>query len=403
MPRLDTSALSALPSREAVDLRALWLDKADNLRRAWEHFEARDLIISSMPFRISLELTQNCNFKCIMCSQSWEEKFQRYNPDFNMPMELFVRLAHQFFPAAVNVDLRGFGETTVLPHWPEVVDVLETYPFIEWNLVSNLSLGRDDVWDKMMKNNFVVGFSCDGATKETFETIRAGGDFKRTLHNMEVIGDATRRHQSGYLYMISVIQRMNAREMRAIVELAHRFGITEVQFHIVRGPKFLLIHTDAFMHDDKFPGYVADAIDAGLELGVHTTFNDVVFTRRADPDKLKRASTVPARVLPENSFHGAPWKDEMAEFEGRLIGAYRVVENQRCFKPFSYGNVNYLGEMGTCNHMQYPAMPVMGDLRTQSVVEVWNGEKYQDFRRQLLEAKPKDARCQWCFAHRLAD
>ncbi len=405
MPRLDTTALSHVP-RAQVDpdgLRDLWRAKADNLRRAWSHFEARDLVLTSMPFRISLELTQNCNFKCIMCSQSWEEKFQRYNPDFNMPMDLFVKLADQFFPSAVNVDLRGFGETTVLPHWPEVVDVLEAFPYIEWNLVSNLSLARDDTWDKMMKNNFIIGFSCDGATAQTFETIRVNGNFARTRHNMGVIQDAIKRHQSGYLYFISVIQRMNAHEMRAIVELAHEFGINEVQFHIVRGPKHLLVEQDVFMLDDKFPRYAAQAIDAGLDLGVYTTFNDVIFTRRADPDKLKRASTVPKRALPDNSFHGAPWKDEMAEYESKLIGAYRVVENQRCFKPFSYGNVNYLGEMGTCNHMQYPSMPVMGDLRHQSVVEVWNGEKYREFRAELLGARPTDARCQWCFSHRLSD
>ena len=407
MPRVDTSPLGALrPATvgdEAERLRASWLFKADNLRRAWAHFQAGDLTVSTMPYRVCLELTQNCNFKCIMCAQAWEERFQRYRPDFNMPMDLFVKLAEQLFPAAVNVDLRGFGETTVLPHWPEVVDVVERFPYIEWNLVSNLSLARDDLWDKMMKSNFVIGFSCDGASKETFETIRVNGNFARTRHNLGVIRDAIARHGSGYLYFISVVQRLNAHEMRALVELAHEFGVNEVQFHIVRGPTHMLVETDVFLFDDKFPRYVDQAIDAGLELGVYTTFNDQIFTRRADPDKLRRASTVPQRALPENAFHGAPWKDEVADYQTKLVNAYRIFENQRCFKPFSYGNVNYLGELGTCNHMQYPVMPVMGDLRRQTVQEVWNGEKYQDFRRQLLTATPKDSRCQWCFAHRLSD
>jgi MoaA/NifB/PqqE/SkfB family radical SAM enzyme len=405
MPRLDTFPLSALQRTgdNAERLHASWNAKAENIRRAWAHFEAREVVVSTMPFRVSLELTQNCNFKCIMCAQSWEEKFQRYRPEFNMSMELFVKLAEQFFPTAVNVDLRGFGETTVLPHWPEVVDVLETFPYIEWNLVSNLSLNRDDLWDKMMKSNFVVGASIDGASKETFETIRVNGNFARTRHNLGVIREAIKRHGSGYLYFVSVVQRMNAHEMRAVVELAHEFGVNEVQFHIVIGPKHLRIQDDSFMFDDKYPRYAAEALDAGLELGVYTTFNDVVLTRRADPEKLERARKIPPRMLPENSFHGAPWKAEMADFEAKLPNVYRIVENQRCFKPFSYGNVNYLGEMGTCNHMQYPEMPVMGDLRRETVREVWNNAAYQDFRRQLLTAQPKDWRCQWCFAHRLAD
>jgi hypothetical protein len=404
--RVDTSALSTgqpPPDLDAERLRAIWLAKADNIRRAWAHFEAKDLVVSSMPYRVSLELTQNCNFKCIMCAQAWEEHFQKWNPDYNMSLPLFMKLADQLFPLAVNVDLRGFGETTILPYWPEIVDSLDRYPYIEWNLVSNLSLMRDETWRKMMKSNFVIGFSCDGATARTYETIRVGGDFARACHNVQVIQDAIKTHKSGYLYFISVIQRMNAHEMRPIIELAHSLGIDEVQFHIVRGPRSLRIETDVFMLDDKLPRYANEAIDAALDLGVTATFNTPIFTRRADPDKVQRVSTRAPMVLPETSFHGAPWKAEMAEYETKLVDAYRIAVHQRCFKPFSYGNVNYRGHMGTCNHMQHPGIKFMGDLNSETVASVWNGDKYQEFRKELLTATPTDPRCQWCFGNRLAD
>ena len=40
MPRVDTSVLNALPRHAANDrdLRSIWLEKAYNIRRAWEHF-----------------------------------------------------------------------------------------------------------------------------------------------------------------------------------------------------------------------------------------------------------------------------------------------------------------------------------------------------------------------------
>src|SRR5262249_40524007 len=152
-----------------------------------------------------VELTQNCNFRCVMCAQSWEPRFAKYNPDYNMPRALIDAIAEQLFPTAVNVDLRGFGETTTLPYWPELVEELERFPYIEWNLVSNLSLSRESTWDQMMKSNFVVGGSIDGASPETFESIRVGGNFQRTRHTLAVVRDAIRRHRAGYLYFISVI------------------------------------------------------------------------------------------------------------------------------------------------------------------------------------------------------
>lgn len=388
---------------ESAELDGLWEAKADNLRRAWAHFDAGDTVISSLPFRLSIELTQNCNFKCIMCSQSWDARFAKYNPDYNMKPELFAKLADELFPAALNVDLRGFGETTLLPFWPELVESLERFPFIEWNLISNMSLPRDDVWDRMMRSRFVVGASIDAATAESFERIRRGADFRRIRHNLHVVSDSIRRHGSGSLYFISVIQRSNAHEMRGIVELAHEVGCDEVQFHISRGQDSVALAGDLVLSRDGLARHTTEAVDAALELGVTATFNTPVFTRGVDPEKVRRATTLPPRRPDPSTFHGTPAAKAVDPFVDRLLDAYRVSVNHRCFKPFSYANINHRGELGTCNHMQHPEMPVMGNLALAPIAEVWNGALYRDFRRQLLTATPEDERCQWCFANRLTD
>jgi radical SAM protein with 4Fe4S-binding SPASM domain len=394
--RLDGAAARGNVMEMAAAAREAWQRKADNLVRAWRHFEAGDDLLTSLPFRASIELTQNCNFRCNMCAQSWDPRFAKYNPAYNMRMELFMHIAEQLFPTAINVDLRGFGETTLLPYWPELVQSLEAHPFIEWNLVSNLSLARDDVWERMMRANFVIGASIDAGVKSTFETIRGGSNFDRIRHNLQVVRDAIRLHHSGYLYFITVVQRVNERELRQVVELAHEVGVYEVQFHIVRGKAEL-------DPSDGIDEGVAEAVEAGLDLGVYTTFNAPIFTRRLDPEKLRRASKVPLRKLPENAFHGSPSSGEMKPFEERLIRSYRVVENQQCMKPFAYANINHNGEMGPCNHLQYPEMPVMGCFESQRLMQIWNGDRYREFRRQLLQARPRDVRCQWCFSNRLTD
>src|SRR5579862_7466531 len=84
-PNSDALASPAFPlSDEARG--AMWSAKFANMARAWEHFDAGEVILESLPFRCSIELTQNCNFKCTMCAQSWDPRFARYDPALNMEL-----------------------------------------------------------------------------------------------------------------------------------------------------------------------------------------------------------------------------------------------------------------------------------------------------------------------------
>jgi radical SAM protein with 4Fe4S-binding SPASM domain len=377
-----------------------WQLKADNLRRAFAHYRARETRLSSLPVQAIVELTQNCNYKCFMCAQAWEPQYQKFDPRLNMSMALFERAAEQLFPTAIMVDLHGFGESTILPHWPDVVASLERFPFIEWNLVTNLSLPRADVWDRMMKLGFRIGFSCDGASAETFDFIRTGGSFARTLDNLAVVRDAIARHQSGTIYFLSTIQKRAVHELRALVELAHAYAVPEVHFKIVQGGRDVNLEDELRGLDElTMSRHVDAAVDAALELGVRVTFNDRVFTRRLDPDKHARVAEARVRASP---FWDAPGSGAAADLRAELQASYRVALNKSCFKPFSFVSIDYRGEIGPCNQM-IPNPPVLGDLERQPLAEIWNNDRFQTFRREIVEARPADERCQWCFAHRVQD
>ncbi len=378
----------------------VWRAKADNLRRAFAHYRARETRLSSLPVQAIVELTQNCNYKCFMCAQAWEPQYQKFDSRLNMPMTLFERAAEQLFPLAIMVDLHGFGETTILPHWPDVLASLERFPFIEWSLVTNLSLPRAEVWDKMMKLGFRIGFSCDGASAETFEAIRVGGNFARTLDNLGIVRDAIARHRRGTIYFLSTIQRRAVHELRALVELAHRYSVPEVHFKIVQGGRDVSLEDELrSIGDLEMSRHVEAAVDAALELGVCVSFNDRVFTRRLDPEKLAQVGVRRARA---SAFWDAPGSEEAAPLRAELAASYRVALNQSCFKPFSFVSIDYRGQIGPCNQL-IPNPPVLGDLEQQPLAEIWNNQRFQTFRREIVEARPSDERCQWCFAHRVHD
>ena len=192
--------------------------------------------------------------------------------------------------------------------------------------------------------------------------------------------------------------------------------MTDVQFKIVQEG----VHQENLTDVDPaiIRSNVEQAIDAGIDLDIRVSFNDSNFTECVDPIRVAKAEVYRERTT-EYPFPPCPpplenasedyrrgiGPDEfgLSQIMAEIREASKVSVFQRCFKPFSFAYINYAAEMGTCNHMMYPFLLKMGDLKTQTLGEIWNSPAYQDFRRQLLEAKPQDGRCQWCFKHRLDD
>ncbi|MBI3557783.1 MAG: SPASM domain-containing protein, partial [Deltaproteobacteria bacterium] len=350
----------------------------------------------------------NCNFRCIMCPQAIDPRYAKYKGEYNMPLETFERIARELFDDAHFVDLRGFGETVILPYWSDIVDRLEQYPFINWHLVTNLSVHRDQLWDKMIQRGFSLGFSCDAATKETFERIRVGSHFERILHNLEVVTDSIRRHKRGQLYMIVTVQRGNIDELPQIIELAHRYGVRDVQFKMVRknGDGHAEYPTPAMTERLKA------ALNRSLELAddfvVKLMVNDQDMLALMDPKKAAQVAAIALET--HHNFPPPPGFDPefVAAHSWRALGdrlsdVSRVSVNKTCFKPFHYTYFAHDGRVGTCNHMMDPDMLVLGDLRKNSFSEIWNSDEYQFFRGTVLHNRLQHKRCLWCFEHRLDD
>ncbi|AGH96566.1 radical SAM protein [Pseudobdellovibrio exovorus] len=395
--------LDNIPSYSEAELLEIWKRKVQNIRLSWSEYEQGKIQPESLPFKAIVELTQNCNFKCVMCPQSWEKKFQKYDTNLNMPIETFKKLADQLFPLATFVDLRGFGETTILSYWDEALEYLEKFPYVDWHLVTNLGVPKPQMWDRLMKMGFSLGFSCDGGTAETFEKIRVRSKFSIIQKNLEAIKEARRKYGKGFIYFISTIQKDNIHEMKAIVELAHRYEVPEVQFKIVQGWHF---QTDIEAYNKSaIQKFSLEALEAGKALGVSVIFNNHLFTEKINPELIREVSRY---VYPQNPNFGVLdekyWNENnMQEIDRAIIDTRRVSVHQKCFKPMSFIYVDYEAKVGTCNHMMYPDMLVMGNLKSQDLGSIWNSPKYLDFRKQLLTRSPRDPRCQWCFKHRLDD
>jgi len=115
------------------------------------------------------------------------------------------------------------------------------------------------------------------------------------------------------------------------------------------------------------------AQDAGLDVEVHTVWNNDQFTSLDAFEFYQKWGSVPTGGIGLVVREGN-WGGEL----GRTVRKWKP--NEHCYRATTQINVLWNGIVSTCCTDLLPRGLVFGDLNTQTIREVYNGEKYVQFR-----------------------
>lgn len=125
-------------------------------------------ILESLPRFLLVELTQGCNLACPMCRPKRIATRERTMTD-----ELFERVASILFPTAEVVDLRGWGESVILPNFSERAQrVLDSGATLR--IVTNLAYSRPKVLSHLLYGGAWLDLSIDTLDEEAIKVVRPG-------------------------------------------------------------------------------------------------------------------------------------------------------------------------------------------------------------------------------------
>jgi len=150
------------------------------LFKLFYHYQKKSASLPYMPIRLWLELTSACNFRCVMCpNKDLDKKDIGY-----MDMDLCRKVMDEAKDFIFDINLNHRGESLLHPEVVEVIKYAKQNKMFA-RLHTNASLLTED----LAKNIITAGldrisFSFDGYTKETYEKIRRGGDFDKTIANI---------------------------------------------------------------------------------------------------------------------------------------------------------------------------------------------------------------------------
>lgn len=102
-------------------------------------------------------------------------------------------------------------------------------------------------------------------------------------------------------------------------------------------------------------------------------------------------------------FDGVTLNKELKLKEQNQFGVEREINTNICSLPFYFMQINPDGNIVPCYSVTYPI--ILGNCKTQTLKEIWNGKKYNNFRLEMLNGMHKIKICNICniFKHRMGN
>lgn len=337
--------------------------RAENLRVNLEEYEEGVSRVESLPPVVFVELTQNCNLHCRMCRSA-----SGYQTSLNMTDRLFELLTRDLFPYASIVDLRGWGESTVLRSFADrLTQTALAGPKIR--LVTNALAITDSLWAMLMESGASVSVSVDAATSETMQAL-GRGSFQKLTRSLETgTRERDRATRAGTIRFNTVITSLNLNEIAKIVRMAAGYGVDRVTMFPVVASRSSPLHLDHRIAD--LPAHLTEAEGVARDVGV----------------ELRLGASLHEQVVVDE---GLP---------------------NRCSHPWEYCYVDYAGNVGYCDHLIGLSGLMLGTLGKESFDDIWNGARFQELRSLHAKVRRGDVagvtaaypHCAWCYKRRYVD
>ena len=312
-----------------------------NLIRTARTIFSEPLYTASFPIYIQIEPATICNLKCKMCIAPYWEKREPY-----LSLEKFKIITEQF-PYLRKISLVGAGEPLLNPDIFEIIRWAKSRKILIGFATNGMLLTKRNIGNILNSGTDWLNISVDGATKETHERIRQGGDFDLVINNIKELVEAKKDNKTDIsLWFLGM--RDNIEELPQMVKLASGLGIKKLNMQTVHywGRQDWKLRLDGQRLDDglvKLKSIILEAITTAKKYNILFNYVNTPF------NKSKRVCKW-------------PWKSCYITVEGFVTPC--------CLHGSDPNNINF------------------GNIFIDDFRDIWNNRAYQEFRKMLKSDKP---------------
>ena len=316
--------------------------KRENRRLLREDLARRATVYRGLPEVVTLNHTDLCNLRCVMCPRSQGQGKHR------LGREVLEHVAQSLFPTATKVVLTTSGGEPLAADFDLLMERALAFE-ARIDVVTNGLLLTLPLYRRARGALDHLNVSVDCHVPEVYEAIRAGSRWSTLEANLQAVRDERHAHPDEVLYTMSaVVLRENLPHLPDFVRFAAGMGAEAVILQ--RLQQSILRLTEHDPERDPGPQVIARTLDlcraAAREAGVNLYLGSL-----GQPEELVRP--VRAKLPPEIEDRGVCW----------------FIAQQFA--------VMYTGEVYPCC---VPTDHCLGNVLYEDPVTIWNGPAAQALR-----------------------
>jgi len=306
------------------------------------------------PVNLHLEVTNRCNLSCRTCGRNYWDK--ELNPLGDMSMETVLKL-DAYFKRAACVNVWGYGESLLSPHFFDIMDHCKTFKGTLQLFTNGTTLTENNVKKLLEKNLDSLVISLDGATNDTVGRTRSGASLDDLICKITALNELKEKCRALHpnLSLSFTATQGNITELPDLIALAARLKIGTLNVSVAR-----IFHPslaqDSLLHD------AASALKAFSEA------------------------------------------QQMGRDRGVQVNVPDLID-KGCRQPFELIFVKWNGDVFGCCASAFYSVPrfqiFLGNVHDQSLDSMWNGEHAKHVRRGLLGQGRLHETCGRCPYHRM--
>lgn len=294
-----------------------------------------------LPWRIDIEPTVSCNLRCIMCHS---EKIRAQRQVKNMSFDNFRKIIDNI-PTLLRVTIQGMGEPLLAPDFLKMVNYAARKD-IDVTTTLNATFIDEAIARKIVESGISrIYISLDGATRETYEKIRVGADFEKTLNGIRNLIHARKKKGEPFVDLWMVGVGDNITELPQMVDLAIELGVDSLSLQ----PDI------TFWGKEEFRGKMKE---------------------KSLSNKAEEVSLIIKEAREKAKTKGLNFI---------YIRKTRFTPEKPCIWPWQDGFIATDGRMVPCCLLADPEIANFGNTLETPFREIWNGEKIKKLRKTIKE------------------
>jgi radical SAM protein with 4Fe4S-binding SPASM domain len=314
------------------------------------------------PLSINYETNSTCNLNCVMCDRA-----HFFKNEYRIDLSTFRNWFEQTRPGFVA--LHGYGEPLLNTDLFSMISHAKKHGS-RTTITSNFILLKERAPALLECGPDLLKISLDATDAPTYIAIRRSDSFETVVENIKEVVAAKKAHSSSMpeLRINFTISKFNYRQIASMIRLAGEIGVQSVCFAVLLFKDSMLENREGVGDIDKTE--FIRRIDEGLGM-----------------ERAARCVTNLRSIRRNFPFHWYAY--EKTDPEARK-------NKRRCLKPWLTSFISSNGDVKPCDLLGLTDT-VMGNMHEQSFKEIWNGEKYRSFRKEIAKGIRPNAVCTDCF------